>query len=746
MKYYLNSVFFNSKAVYLISAAFLSVVGFVCAGEGVLENPSHPAEISDSNVTSAVSPVKSDSNIIKKVCALIYNGEMNEAEKLLEKTASKPHQLKEIINQYNEIEKRRNKKRQNEYQEQIDELHKFQHPEDVNDPNYVKDLNDANDIIDIFSVTAKAVEFADKEQKKDVLSNSLVKKTIKKAKQKAAQLESQGQWLDAYIDCYSWLQAIDPNNEKYSDYADELLEKANIVANFKDSPCETRKERFEGIKPEMLTRAIDVLNFNYVKTIDYHELAVNGIERCKLLAEVIKDSNIVSESIYGKEDIDFSAKFSGWISGLNSLKKNLEDSFLGVSKDKFIDTFEDILALNEKTAQIPQGVLIAQFTEAAFEKLDPYTTMVWPKKVDDFEKTMTNEFSGIGVEITKEKGQLTVSSLLPGTPAYKSGLDAGDIIVKVDEVETRDMSLNCAVKNITGPEGTDVKLTVRHPGEKDTENITITRAKITVPTIRGWKRTQQGNWKYFIDNEDKIGFIRLTSFSEKCAEEFEAVLNKLEEQGMKGLILDLRYNPGGLLEMASEISDMFLEEGLIVSTRPRFGVLTYLSAESEGTHPDYPLVILVNKYSASASEIVAGALGDKKHERAVLVGERTHGKGSVQGITHYPGNGAKLKYTMAYYHLPSGQRVESKQAVKEQGREDWGVGVDVPVELTSNEVKDMMDVRRDNDVLVKENHDNGSDPVEKHSVKKILETDPQMSIAKLIVETKIYERKLTNNN
>ena len=123
-------------------------------------------------------------------------------------------------------------------------------------------------------------------------------------------------------------------------------------------------------------------------------------------------------------------------------------------------------------------------------------------------------------------------------------------------------------------------------------------------------------------------------------------------------------------------------------------------AHRRGTHPNYPLVVLINSGSASASEIVAGALGDEKHERAVLVGTRTHGKGSVQGITHYPGGGAQLKYTMAYYHLPSGQRVKSRDDVEKEGRKDWGVGADVEVNLTSNELREMLDVQRDNDVLV----------------------------------------------
>jgi carboxyl-terminal processing protease len=360
--------------------------------------------------------------------------------------------------------------------------------------------------------------------------------------------------------------------------------------------------------------------------------------------------------------------------------------------------------------------------------------------VEDFEKIMTNEFTGIGIEISKEKGLLTVVSLLPDTPAYNSGLDAEDVIEKVDGVETKDMSLSCAVKNITGPAGTEVKLTIRRRGENDTRDITITRAKITVPTVRGWQRTEMGKWLYMIDDSNKIGYIRITSFSDKTVSELEKVLSGLEAEGMKGLILDLRFNSGGLLSAAIEVADAFLEEGPIVITRPRSWVSsTYAWAHKNGTHPNYPLVILINNYSASASEIVAGALADPLHNRAILVGERTHGKGSVQGIISYPKGGAQLKYTMAYYYLPSGQKVKSREAAKKEGNDDWGIGPNIEVKLRSDEMKKMFDIQRDNDVLVRAGHDKEAVPLKKHTVEESLSADPQLAIGVLVAKSKLIQ-------
>ena len=157
----------------------------------------------------------------------------------------------------------------------------------------------------------------------------------------------------------------------------------------------------------------------------------------------------------------------------------------GGSKDNFIAVFEKVLELNLTSARLPEGVVIAQFAEASFLTLDPYTVLVWPRDVSEFEQQMTNEFTGIGIEITRQNGQLTVGSLLPDTPAYNSGLDVGDVIEKVDGMATKDMPLSCAVRRIKGPAGTKVTLTIRRKGEEQTRDITLTRAKIVVPTIRG---------------------------------------------------------------------------------------------------------------------------------------------------------------------------------------------------------------------------------------------------------------------
>jgi len=742
--------FSKARNRYLLCLACLAVVvcGLICC------------RVPEQRVVVEVPKAQlSDPNIVKAVCELIYQGRFEDAGELIkvaernivkrigqEGLNSKGEalyadnqlvQLLQIIDGYERINQQRQSAREAAYREQLTELEKFRVAADTNE------VNDVNDILQVLGVIAKADEFADEQQEAQLLSDSFVKQIFQKAMDKAAEFESEGKWSDAYISCYSWLQAIDEDNKAYSDYADQLYEKANIVASFRDSPCESREERYAGVKKEMFVRAVDALNYSYVSLIDYRQIASKAIRHCRMLAEVISSSKEVQEALYGsvysEQRQEYDKNLAAWSAALTGILDEVDKSPVGVSKDKFIDIFEKVLASNAESAELPEPVLIAEFAQAAFSELDPYTIMVWPRQVADFEKEMTKEFTGIGIEISRQKGLLTVVSLLPDTPAYRSGLDAGDVIELVDGVETKDMSLTCAVKYITGPAGTDVTLTINRPGEAGRRDITITRAKIVVPPIRGWQRTASGEWIYMIDGGEKIGYVRITSFDTRTSSDLEKILRELESEELRGLILDLRFNPGGLLESAVEVADKFIKEGLIVSTRPRFGVWTYAQARKEGTHPDYPVVILINRFTASGSEIVAGALADAQHNRAILVGERTHGKGVVQGITRHPGGGAQLKYTMAYYHLPSGLRVESREAMEKQGRKDWGVGPGIEVELKSDEYIKMSEVQRDNDVLVKADHDSGATPLTKYTLEETLAADPQLAIGILVVKSKLIE-------
>lgn len=681
----------------------------------------------------AEAPILSQTAFISQLCSTIYASDFEQAAEQL-KSGDDPNsravaRLCGIIKQYQAIQQHRERARQQSYEEQFSKLAELRPPGQV-------DVNDVNDITTVLSVVFNLQESADENQKKQLLEDAFVKQIINRAIQKSAEYENKGQWLDAYIRCYYWLKRLDKENKSYSDYAEQLEDKALIKASLQDSPCETRQQRYEGITKKMFTRAIKWLDLYHVEIVDYGEMASKAVERCRLLGEVLSSETI--ESDLPRPD---TGQITAWQVGLRAVLNDIEDSPISPGRDKFIDLFKNILALNKTTIALSEDVIVAQFAEAALDAIDRYTNLVWPWQVQNFEKNLTKEFTGIGIEITKADGPLTVASLLPDTPAYTSGLDAGDVIEAVDGLSTARMSLYCAVRKITGSKGTQVTLTVRHIGADKSEDITITRDRIIVPTIRGWQRDRQGKWRYMIDEQERIGYVNITDFAETTSPDLERVLGWLENKGLKGLVLDLRFNGGGYLDSGVAVVDKFVEQGPIVSTRRRFGRRAE-KAHKAGTHPNYPLVVLVNEHSASASEIVAGALQDPVHNRAILVGARTYGKGEVLAINSHPGGGARLQYTLGHYLLPSEKRVLSRYSREKAGKEDWGVGPDVEVKLRNDETRKMLDVQRDNSVLVKAGHDSQAAPLKKHTIEETLLADPQLAVALLLVQTKLVEAEV----
>jgi carboxyl-terminal processing protease len=726
-------------------------------------NIGEPCEIA---AAPAFTDFNSERGVVDYACGLIEQGKFEEAGKIIEKSPnaikdSKPvADLNDIVSQWEQLQKKREAQKQVVFKEEMAKFERVISPRVPGkknaDGNDVNDSNEPNGPTAVLAAVIRTMEFADEQQKQKLLAEPCVISSIAKAKADAADFERKGKWLEAYVNCYSWLSALDPNNKAYTDYADQIVTKAEIAGSFQDSPCETGKQRLDGVRRRVFILAVDELSFRYISKIDYREMASKGVHRCRLLADVVgtvtkpenkADSNgqEPNKSPLGESFKDFKPDANS-IAAFGEAMASLEDDInnwpLDGSKDSYVSVFEKVLELNLATAKMPEGVVIIQFTEASFATLDPYTVLVWPRDVSEFEQLMTNEFPGIGIQITKQSGQLTVDSLLPDTPAYNSGLlDVGDVIEKVDGMATKDIPISCAVSRIKGPAGTKVTLTIRRKGKEGTRDVILTRAKIVVPTLKGLQVTDKGKTLRMLDEKEKIGYVRLTSFAESTASDTEDALKSLESAGMRGLILDLRFNPGGFFESAVAIADEFLDDGMIVITRPRLGTPDYKTARSRGTHPNYPMVILINAGSASASEIVAGALADPSHKRVTLVGERTHGKGVVQGISTYPGDGAQLKYTTANWYLPSGQKIKSQEEAKKEGKNDWGVGADVVVPLRSDEFRKMFELQRDNDVLVNVGHDDANTPLKKHTITETVEYDPQLATALFVVKSKLIKEQ-----
>ncbi len=335
--------------------------------------------------------------------------------------------------------------------------------------------------------------------------------------------------------------------------------------------------------------------------------------------------------------------------------------------------------------------------EGMIETLDdPYAVYVPPQMSDEFEKDLTGEYVGIGAEVNMVDGVFTIITPMEDSPAFHAGVLAGDKVVAIDGEPTEGLSIDECINKLLGEEGTDVVVTVeRETGA--TLDITITRGHIKSRSVRGFRRIDDaGSWDYLLDPERRIGYIRVSQFTPNTADELEQALDTLDASGgsFGGLIIDLRWNPGGLLDQAIRIADMFLEEGVIVSTKGRAYEERVARAAGPGTLPGFPVVCIINGQSASASEVLTGALVE--NDRAVAVGTRSFGKGSVQSVHPIGGSatGASLKLTEQRYYLPSGRSLQ-----RTDGSAEWGVDPDYFVPLDDDQMAELARIRRQTEII-----------------------------------------------
>ncbi len=330
-----------------------------------------------------------------------------------------------------------------------------------------------------------------------------------------------------------------------------------------------------------------------------------------------------------------------------------------------LDLFTLVLEIvNQKYVdQIDRQKLIEGALQGMLSSLDDYSQFMEPEIYREMQVETKGEFGGLGIEITLRDGILTVISPIEDTPAIRAGLQPGDRIVEIEGETTKNISIFEAVKKLRGKPGTPVSITVMRSGEAELLEFTIVRDIIKIESVKDARMLS-----------DRIGYIRITQFQEKTAADFDRVLQDLTDEGMEALVLDLRWNPGGLLTSAIAVADRFLEAGqLIVETRGRDDEVE-MAARASGRAPylEIPLAILINEGSASGSEIVAGALRD--NYRAVLVGDNTFGKGSVQSVLPLQDNTVGIRLTTGRYHTAAHGAIEGN-----------GIEPDVVVELTTEE-------------------------------------------------------------
>ncbi len=324
---------------------------------------------------------------------------------------------------------------------------------------------------------------------------------------------------------------------------------------------------------------------------------------------------------------------------------NQEDDY------KKLEIFTDVLSLvrSHYVEDVDMEKLLYGAINGMLSTLDPHSSFLTPEMYEEMQADTHGEFGGLGIEITVKDGELIIVSPIEDTPAYSAGIKAGDKIIKINGQPTRDIGVMGAVRLMRGPEGEEITLSIRRSGVAELQDFKIVRAIIKIKSVKSSLL------------QNRYGYVRIAQFQDRTSSDLKEHLLKLrQEKGghLDGVILDLRNNPGGLLDQAVAVADLFLDKGLIVYTEGRDveSKMTF-SAQQVGTEPEYPLIVLINGGSASAAEIVAGALQD--HDRAVILGEQSFGKGSVQTIISLEDKSG-LRLTTARYFTPSGRSIQAR--------------------------------------------------------------------------------------
>lgn len=341
----------------------------------------------------------------------------------------------------------------------------------------------------------------------------------------------------------------------------------------------------------------------------------------------------------------------------------------------------DALARQQYVEPITDDRLVDGAIRGMMLQLDPYSGYITADDLPEFERRSAGDYVGLGIEIGVVDGRPVVIAPVEGSPAALAGVMAGDVIVGVHGNDVEGLSVFDLKRRLTGDDQTPVRMRVQSADSHQPRDIVIVPGPVNIQTVRGFRRQDDGHWDYLIDPDQGIGYVRISSFYENTTVALGEALHELRARGAKALILDLRFNPGGRLEQAVSVSDYFLTSGLVVSTVTRRHAVKDYHAAAQETDCDWKMAVLVNGGSASASEIVAGAMQD--HQRAVVIGERTFGKGSVQHLVRLQSNAAAIKLTTAFYHLPGGRIIHRNHENLQS--QSWGIRPEVVITLSNEE-------------------------------------------------------------
>ncbi len=528
-----------------------------------------------------------------------------------------------------------------------------------------------------------------------------------KALEAAQAEEAAHKWTRA-LWWYMQLERIHEGDENLKNYRERAARHARLDALYSDK--ESVDRRIKGADPALLAAAVRQIESLYYESPDFRAMAEGALDNLISLTESDKLKNVF-------DGLGNPAARQLFLDAVAQEMKDLRAAQRFDHRD-LQRLFRRLLTKSDQSISLPHGVLVIEFVEGALHRLDEFTSMVWPADSTEFDKLMMGEFRGVGIQLGVDEGtgRLKVVTPLEDSPALEAGIQPDDLIIEVDGKSTEGWSTEDAVRTITGEAGTEVKLTIFRPSTAEHNIYPLVRREIHLRSVRGLTRDPARGadaWNYMLDAARGIAYVKISGFNSNTVEELARALDDAKRQGMRGLILDLRFNPGGLLEVVIEEVSAFLQRGEVVSTRGRRESGQVHEVSGSASFADLPMVILVNEGSASASEILSGALQD--HNRALVLGERTFGKGSVQRVLQI-GVDARLKLTTALYYLPSGRTPH-----KRKDSDTWGVEPDYELVLTPKEVRRIIERERDSAIIQNRSVTPARQPTDEERAAKLAE-------------------------
>lgn len=607
-----------------------------------------------------------DEQLWRKSIAHVEQGDFNGAIKDLRQVHSGgalTDQIRTWLSEYEEKQKKREELNRADFEKYV---------------RYAKARIERKEYKEALAWTMAAKDVA--EDKDELLRFDWLQDLVNHALVEADTQREKSEWREAW-NIYYYLGSLFEQEPRYQKLEHEVLTLLRLDNMFEDDKWQERIERAQWRDAK---KALEFIDKYYVVEADFKRIAESGLEQLLLLA----DSKSAHERFEHLKDEDNRTDFKVRIQA--RLDRVHEEAKL--TRSQCISHFRRaIKSINPETIRLPDELVVSELMNGAFEPLDDFTTMIWPKATKEFDKHTRGDFIGVGISIIKNRlGEIEVVTPLEDTPAYRAGIQSGDIIISVDGKSLKDFSINKVVDTITGPRNTEVTLTIRRDDEEI--EFPLKRTKVKIQSVKGWQRNKDETWNHWLDKENGIAYMRVTGFQRNTAEDIANVMSELQGHGLNGLVIDLRWNPGGLLDSAWQISSMFLKGGdPVVSTKGRIQYDDQsLHAPGDGPYSDVPLVVLVDENSASASEIVSGAIRD--NHRGTVIGNRTFGKFSVQNLI--PLHSAKLKITTARYYLPSGVSLHREPTSK-----TWGVEPDIHVPLVVKERSKVRIMRRNADLI-----------------------------------------------